>query len=293
LKPAPFKYLVPDSLDSATAVLGEYGFEAKILAGGQSLVPAMNFRLVQPGVIVDINRLQDLEYIRPAAGGGLSIGGLTRQRQLERDALIRERAPLIAETMPFIAHPQIRNRGTIGGSLAHADPAAELPALMVILEARFRLRSARGERWMGASQCFQGIFTTLLEPDEILVEIELRPLPPATGYAFVEFARRHGDYALLGVAARLTLGPDGRIAAAQLVYLNAGEVPVSAYAAGASLLGRAPDAAAFREAASIAVESEIHPIGNIHASTAYLRHLGHVLTARALQSAADRAVQRA
>ena len=177
----------------ALAYLADYGYEAKALAGGQSLIPTMNFRLAQPGVLIDLNHIPNLFYIRPIEAGGLRIGAMTRQRQVERDPLVAERAPLIHETMPYIAHSQIRNRGTFGGSLAHADPAAELPAVTTALNARFHARSQAGERWLPANEFFVSLFTTALEPDELLVEIELPAMPPRSGWAFTEMARRHGD----------------------------------------------------------------------------------------------------
>src|SRR5687767_2645685 len=185
MKPAPFEYLAPDSLDAALDLLARSGGEAKLLAGGQSLIPVMNFRLAQPSLLVDLNRLRDLDSIREDAGG-LRIGAMTRQRRLERDPLVSRLAPLLREAVPFIAHPQIRNRGTVGGSLAHADPAAELPAVAVALDARFRLQRVSGERWVEAREFFAGLFTTVLEPDEMLVEVALPPPPPNTGWAFME-----------------------------------------------------------------------------------------------------------
>src|SRR5262245_47941340 len=177
MKPAPFEYFSPTNREEALSLLAEYTGEAKPLAGGQSLVPSMNFRLAQPSILVDLNGITDLFGIEAASDGGLRIGAMTRQRSVERSPLVAERAPLIAEAMPHIAHPQIRNRGTFGGSLAHADPAAELPALAVALDARLRVQSSNGERVIPASEFFLGLFTTLLEPDELLVEVEIPPLP--------------------------------------------------------------------------------------------------------------------
>jgi len=287
VKPAPFEYVVPESVAEAAAVLAEYGDEAKVLAGGQSLVPAMNFRLVQPTLLVDINRLTDLDYVNKGVGS-LKIGALTRQRTVEKHALIQEYAPLLYETMPNVAHWQIRNRGTMGGSLVHADPAAELPVIMVALKARFRLHNMQGDRWVTATDCFEGLFTTALTPEDLLVEIEIPNLPPRTGCCFVEFARRKGDYALLGVAAVLTLDEEGVCSDARLVYLNAGEIPISAVQAEAMLIGERPTAELFAEAAEMAATNEINPSGDIHASEPYLRHLGRVLTKRALSNALAR-----
>ena len=288
MKPAPFEYIAPDSLAAAAGVLAEHGDEAKVLAGGQSLIPAMNFRLVQPTLLLDINGLAELDTLHKGTQG-LRIGALTRQRRLEKDPLVKELAPLLHETMPHVAHWQIRNRGTIGGSLAHADPAAEIPVIMVALEARFRLHSTAGDRWVEAGRFFEGLFTTSLTPNELLVEVEIPFLPAGTGCSFIEFARRKGDYALLGVAAVLTLDSSGVCRAARLVYLNAGETPISAVEAAAMLVGEQPSAELFEAAAEKAAGSEINPSGDIHASVPYLRHLGRVLTRRALHRAYERA----
>jgi carbon-monoxide dehydrogenase medium subunit len=289
MKPAPFEYQAPTSLDAALDVLASHGGEAKVLAGGQSLIPVMNFRLAEPALLIDINKLTELDFIRRDEDGGLRIGGLTRQRRLERDPLVAELAPLLHETVPFIAHPQIRNRGTLGGSLAHADPAAELPAIAVALRARFRLRKAGGDRWVNASDFFGGLFTTLLEPDEILVEVAIPPLPARTGWSFLEIARRHGDYAQIGVAALVTLDDSGRCREARLVYLSAGDVPVEAREAARLLVGTEISPEAVAAAADKVSRDEIHPFGDIHATAEFKRHLARVLTGRALRRAVERA----
>jgi aerobic carbon-monoxide dehydrogenase medium subunit len=292
VKPAPFEYLAPDSLPVALDALAQHGGEAKVLAGGQSLIPVLSFRLAQPAVLVDLNRIAELSYVRPAEDGGLAVGAMTRQRRLEREPLVAARAPLLAEAVPFIAHPQIRNRGTLGGSLAHADPAAELPALALALGARLRLARRGGERTVPAGEFFAGLFTTLLEPDEVLVEVTFPPLPPRTGWAFLEVSRRHGDYAQVGVAALLTLDQAGRCAAARLVYLSVGPGPVEARGAAGLLVGEAPSPAAFRAAAEHAASTEISPSDDVHATAAFKRHLTRVLTARALDRALARAAGR-
>jgi carbon-monoxide dehydrogenase medium subunit len=288
MKPAPFEYAAPATLGEALALKAQHGDAAKFLAGGQSLIPAMNFRLVQAALLVDLNRLQELDYVRET-GGELRLGAMTRQRKLERDSRVAHWSPLLHETMPSIAHPQIRNRGTLGGSLAHADPAAELPVIAVALEARIKIQSTRGERWVSAGEFFRGVFTTDLADDEMLTEIALPALPPRTGTAFVEFARRRGDYALMGVAAVVTLDGGGVCEQARLVYLNAGNGPVDAREAARQLQGQAPSAAVIDAAAAVAANEEIDPMGNVHATPAYQRHLARVLTRRALQAAVDRA----
>ncbi len=288
MKPAPFDYSAPDSLDEALALLAEHGDEAKLLAGGQSLVPMMSFRLAQPARIVDLNRLGELDFVR-SEDGELRIGAMTRVRRLEREAAVAAAAPLLAETVPFIAHPQIRNRGTVGGSLAHADPAAELP--VVAVAGRFRLRLVRsgGERWVAAEDFFTGLLETALEPEEALAEIAVPALAPRTGWAFSEVARRHGDYAQVGVAALVTADDGGRCREARLVYLSVGETPMEAREAAAALAGEPLTEASFRAAAELAASREIDPAGDIHATEAYKRHLARVLTVRALSTAAARA----
>jgi len=289
MKPAPFEYEAPASLEAALDLLARHGGDAKILAGGQSLIPVMNFRLAEPALLIDINRVAELDFLRQDADGTLRIGALTRQRRLERDPLVAAAAPLLHEAVPFIAHPQIRNRGTFGGSLAHADPAAELPALAVALGARLRLRRAGGDRWVDAADFFAGLFTTALEPEEILAEAAIPPAPPRTGWAFLEIARRHGDYAQAGIAARVTLDESGRCREARLVYLSAGDAPVQALGAARLLAGEELSDSVIEAAAEKASRDEIHPPGDVHATPDFKRHLARVLTRRALRRAADRA----
>jgi len=288
MKPPPFDYVAPQTLDEALETARQSGGEAKFLAGGQSLVPAMNFRLAQPSLLIDLNRIPDLAYIRQN-GDGLHLGAMTRQRQLELDALVARHAPLLTEAMPFVAHPQIRNRGTLGGSLAHADPAAELPVVAVALEARLRARSTRGERWIEAGEFFQGMFSTALAPDELLVEVILPAPPPGTGTCFTEFSRRRGDYALMGVAAVVRLDPSGTCRDARLVFLNAGDGPTAAPRAAEMLVGRRIDEPAADRAALFAASEEIAPAGNLHATPDFQRHLARVLARRAILTAAQRA----
>jgi carbon-monoxide dehydrogenase medium subunit len=288
MKPAPFTYFAPETLDEALSLLAEHGYDAKPLAGGQSLVPAMNFRLAQPAVLVDLNRLSPLFGIREEGDGSLHIGSMTRQRMVERSAVVAARAPLVVEAMPHIAHPQIRNRGTFGGNLAHADPASELPAIAVALDMRLRAQGTNGERWIDAADFFLGLFETVLEPEELLTEIAIPPLPPRTGTAFAEVARRHGDYAMAGAAAVVTLAEDGRVANSRLVFLSIGDAPVEARRATDLLRGEQPTSEVI--AAAIAeVERDIDPLDDIHATATYRRHLAKVLARRTLTAAAERA----
>jgi CO/xanthine dehydrogenase FAD-binding subunit len=288
MKPASFDYYAPNSMDQALELMREYGDEAKILAGGQSLVPAMNFRIVQPAVLVDINRVPEMGYIREE-DGVLRVGAMTRERQLEFDPMIAQRTPLLAEALPFIAHPQIRNRGTLGGSLVNADPAAELPVLMLALNARLKARNAVSERWIEARDFFLGMFTTALEADEILVEIELPFMSPGTGWSFLEVAPRAGDYALMGVATLVSLDENGTCKRAKLIYLNAGDGPIDAKEASQSLEGEKVSNNLIESAAALASEKEITPYGNVHTSPEFQRHLANVLTKKTLKQALQRA----
>jgi carbon-monoxide dehydrogenase medium subunit len=289
MKPAPFKYVAPDSLEEAVDLAAQHGTQAKLLAGGQSLIPAMNFRVVQPAMLIDLNRISELRYVRPMDDGSLAIGAMTTQHQLETDPLVRERAPLLSEALPYIAHPQIRNRGTLGGSLVHADPAAELPVIALACGVRLKARGLNGERWIEVGDFFQGMFVTDLSEEELLTEVVLPPLLQGTGWSFIEASRRRGDYAMMGVAALVSLNDDGMCASARLVYLNAGDGPVDATEAAGSLIGRKPEVTAYEQAAAIASEKEIDPFGNLHASVDFQRHLARVLTRRALEQAFDRA----
>ncbi len=288
MKPAPFDYHAPTTLAEALALLDEYGFDAKLLAGGQSLVPTMNFRLALPEILIDINHIADLAFVRNE-DDGLHIGALTRHAELERSELVAEKAPLLAEAMPNVAHSQIRNRGTIGGSLAHADPAAELPAIMIALEARFRIQSQSDDRWIAASDFFVDLFTTELEAEEILTEIVIPPLPARTGCAFLELARRHGDFALVGAATRVTLDNLGACSEARIVLLSVGNTSVRAVLAEQSLQGKALTGQNIRDAALIASDQDIEPPADMHATEKYRRQLTKVLAERTLTKALERA----
>lgn len=282
MKPAPFRYLLPASLDEALEMKAAHGDEARFLAGGQSLVPAMNFRLAQPAVLIDLNAVPDFAFVRPDA-----IGAMARNAAIEHDPAIARAQPLVREAMPWVAHPQIRNRGTLGGNLANADPASEMPAVMVALAARMRIRSRRGERVIGAGEFFVSVYTTALAVDEMLVAVELPAIAPRTGTAFLEVARRKGDFALAGVAATLTLGADGECTHASWAYCSAGATPMHCGDAARALVGTRvgeDDIAAAAQAA----QAMIDPAGNVHASVEYQRHLARVLTRRALRAAFSR-----
>ena len=289
MKPAPFEYYAPTTVEEALSRLAEHGFDAKVLAGGQSLIPMMNFRLVQPSVLVDLNNIPELAYINPDENGGLRLGAMVRHHKVEIDSLVEKRAPLLHETMPKIAYPQIRNRGTFGGSVSHADPSAELASVSVALGGSFRLRSLKGERWVPANEFFIGLFTTVLEPDELLLEVALPPMPARSGWSLMEVARRPHDFALVGVAAVVSLGNNGSCEQARMVFISAGDKPMVAHRAAESLKGQAPTKESIRAAAEIAASEEIEPSSDIHATAEFRRHLANVLCRRALEQAFQRA----
>lgn len=292
MKPAPFKYLLAESLEHALTLKAHYGDAAKFLAGGQSLIPAMNFRVAQPSVLIDINPLEKaLGGLSMAKGDDptrpsyITIGAMTRYRTLEHSRDIAAHCPLLHEAIPHVAHPQIRNRGTIGGNLAHADPASEITAVMLALNAKIKAQSATNTRWINALDFFVTIFTTTLQPDEMLTEIAIPTPAKHTGTAFIEVARRHGDYALMGVATLITVDENNICTDAKLSYLNAGDKPVLASQAIQCLVGNTISQKHIKTAAKIASEQEINPTGNVHASVEYQRHLAGVLTQRALTKA--------
>ncbi|OGO18488.1 MAG: hypothetical protein A2Z14_19805 [Chloroflexi bacterium RBG_16_48_8] len=289
MKPAPFDYLKPATLEEALAIKAQLGEDAKVLAGGQSLIPTMNYRLVQPAALIDLNELSELDHIHVDGEGNLRIGAMTRQRRVEFDSTVKKVAPLLHETLPFVAHPQIRNRGTIGGSLVHADPASELPVIALATGVRCRAKSIHTERWIPAEDFFMGMFMTALQPEEILVEISLPAMLSRTGWSFMEVSRRKGDYAMMGVATMVSLDGEGRCAEGGLVYLNAGDGPVKAKRAADVLKGEKYSEALVEKSAWEASRKEIDPFGSVHASIDYQRHLAYVLTKRALERAFERA----
>jgi CO/xanthine dehydrogenase FAD-binding subunit len=287
VKPPPFEYDDPRSLEEAVALLGEHGDDAKVLAGGQSLVPLLNFRLARPERLVDINGVTELDYLR-FENGTLRIGAMTRHSALERSEAVGQRVPLLIEAVRLVGHVQIRNRGTVGGSVAHSDPAAELPVAFTALDARFHARSQDGERSLGADELFRTHLTTALKADELLTEIEVPVPSPGTGFAFVEFARRHGDFALGGAAVLVGLGAEGRCERAAVALLAAAPTPLRRPEAESWLAGRELDEAAAREAAALCVV-DLDPTGDIHGSAEYRRGLVEVMVRRALLKAAERA----
>ena len=287
MKPAQFEYEAPSSIDETLDLLARHGDECKILAGGQSLVPLMNFRLARPARLIDINGVGELAGIK-RQDGKLVIGAMTRHAHVERSNEIAEGWPLLHEAIGWVGHLQIRNRGTVGGSVAHADPAAELPAVFTALDAQFHVRSKRGQRTLRPEEFFVAEFTTALAPDELVTAVEVPAQDPATGTAFVEFARRHGDFALGGAAVTLRLDRAGACQSAAIALLSAAAAPVRAAAAEQALRGAKPDDAAIKAAAQQAV-SGLHPTSDLHGSSEYRVHLLRTMTERALARAAQRA----
>jgi CO/xanthine dehydrogenase FAD-binding subunit len=284
VKPAPFAYEEPRSVEEALGLLARYGDDAKVLAGGQSLIPLLNFRLARPERLVDVNRIDELSYIR-RQGGALHIGAVNRMATLEHSPLVAARWPLLAESARLVGHPQIRSRGTVGGSVAHADPAAELPAALTALGAGFHARSRRGSRTLAAEELFVTHLTTALEPDELLIGITVPPLPPRAGTAIVEHARVHGDFALGGAAVLVSLAEDGACARASIVLLAAAPRPLRAVAAEEALAGAGLVDEGLAEAADLAAR-ELELSGP---HKAHRRALAAELTRRALVVAVDRA----
>jgi len=287
MKPAAFAYYDPTTIDEALALLADLGDDAKILAGGQSLVPMMNFRLARPAHLIDVNRVEPLHYLR-VDGGVLRIGAMSRQSHIERSLDVENGWPLLADAVRHIGHVQIRNRGTIGGSLAHADPAAELPATMLALDAEMVVRRKGGERTVAAGDFFESYYTTALAADEMLVEIRVPAAPARTGWGFQEVSRRHGDFALVGAAALLTVDAAGVITRARLTFNGAAPAPVRSTAAEALLVGNKEDEGLFRRAGERASE-DLDPDDDIHATAEYRREVGAVMARRALMQAAERA----
>lgn len=285
MKPPPFEYVDPTRTEEALNLLKDYGEEAKILAGGQSLVPLLNFRLARPRYLIDLNRISELARIGEW-DGGLTIGAMTRQRAVEKSEIVRAKSPLLHDTVPFIGHFQIRNRGTVGGSLAHADPAGELPAATLALGAHLVVRRADRERILRPEEFFVGYLTTALASDELLVEIRIPPPPPRTGHAFLEVSRRHGDFALVGVAVLVTLDEDDVCTQATLAFAGAGPIPCRVPEAERLLVGSKPDQAVL-EAVERTVGTRLSPDSDIHASAEYRKAVAGVLARRGLARAVE------
>ena len=287
MKPPRFQYCAPYMLDEALALLDQNSEDTKVLAGGQSFVPLLNMRLASPTYIVDINHIAELQYIEQE-DGYLAIGATVRQRQVERSVLVQNKHPLLIEVIKHIGHMQIRNRGTVVGSVAHADPAAELPALLTCLNGEVLVQSIHGERVIKAEEFFTGYLSTALEPGEMLTEVRFPLLAPKAGWAFLEFARRSGDYALVGAAAVLTPAADDHCMSAHIAYLGIAGAPIRGFDVEATIVGTSLDETALdaaAESASILVSDDM---GDVHATVEYRRVLTGELTKRVLRTAWER-----
>jgi len=287
VKPAPFEYHAPESAADVVALLAEHADECKVLAGGQSLVPMLALRLTRFEHIVDLNRVDELAGIT-RTNGSLRVGAMTRQRAVERDPGVATVVPLLAAAVPCIGHTQIRNRGTIGGSLAHADPASELPAVALALGAELEIASATATRRVPAGEFFEGTWTTCLADEELLVAVHFPVWEGRCGFAFEEVARRSGDFALAGVATALEVDDDGLVQRSALGLLGMGGTPLRASAAEAAMVGRAPDASDLDEIAMLAVR-DLDPPDDVHASSTYRKRVGAHLVRRTLTRALEEA----
>lgn len=288
MKPAAFDYAAPASVEDAVSLLAQHEGEAKVLAGGQSLMPLLNMRLARPSLLVDLGRVAALDYIRDA-DGGLAIGAMTKQRTVERSPLVESCHPILHRATRFIAHPQIRNRGTFGGSLAHADPAAESPAIALALDAELHVMGPRGGRSVKAGDFFVTYLTTALEPAEILTEIRLPARAARSGWSFLEIARRHGDYALAGIATTVAVDGGGRCSDARIVLFGVGATPLRIREAEAAIVGEKGSERLFEHAAQKVGEHIEEPLSDVHATAEFRRHLAQVLTRRGLAEAMARA----
>lgn len=289
MKPASFDYYAPASVEEALVRLAELGYSGKVLAGGQSLIPAMNFRMAQPQALVDINNLKELDFIRLDADGSLRIGAITRDSAVENHPLVKDRAPLICEAMTHIAHPAVRNRGTFGGAMAHADPAGQLPCVSLALGMRFLIRKKGSERWVDADEFYMGPFTTVIEPDELLAEVAIPAPLPHSGSCYRQVSRQQGSQVQVGAAVMLALDDRGVCKVANIAVLGVGERALLAKKASAALVGHTLSDTAFTSASEIVAGSEIDPGSDIHATQEYREHVTQVLVKHALSEALQKA----
>ena len=286
MKPPVFKYVRVDSIGGALSALAENRGEAKILAGGQSLVPMLNFRIASPRVLVDINPVRELDYIRVEVGW-VRIGARTRQRALDRSLDVKRKCPLLAEAVKWIGHPEIRNRGTVGGSLVHADPTAELALVAILLDSQVKIQGTGKSRTVGAADFFQGIMDTSIAEDEILTEVSYPVAPARSGYGFRELCIRHGDFAVVAAAVQLTVGGNGRCTEARVAVAGAGPTPLRIRGAEEVLVGNNGTDEVF-DAAAARVPGEVQPFADLQGSEAYRREMARVFVRRALDDAWSR-----
>jgi CO/xanthine dehydrogenase FAD-binding subunit len=288
MKPPPFAYSRPQTIDEALETLHEIGDEGKVLAGGQSLIPLLAFRLARPSHLTDISRIKDLDYVELGDDGVLSIGALATHRRIETHKALQARCPAINEAVSQIGHVAIRNRGTVGGSMAHADPAAEWPALALLFDARFHLQSRSGQRTVSAKEMFVSYMTTVLAADELLLAVKMQLPPSGAGTAFVEVSRRHGDFAMAGAGSVLNV-EDGVVSEARISVMSAGLTAVRGLEAEQLLIGEEPTDEHLQRAADH-IESAIEPMEDVHGPADYKRHLATVVTLRSLQKARSRSM---
>ena len=289
MKPVKFDYFAPSSVDEALDKLAELGYEGKVLAGGQSLIAAMNFRMARPSALVDLNNVPELSYIKPTADGGLAIGTMTRVFTVENDEEVIKRFPLLIELAKYIAHPQIRRSGTFDDASAHADPAGQLPSISVLMNMKALIRRKGEERWVDGQDLIIGPFMTVIEPEEMLTELVLSPWQPRTGYKYVQVSRQSGGYAQSAVASIVTLDENDRCKDVRMVLMSVGEVPILSQKAGEILIGNASTREAIEEVAEVVTAEEIDPATDLHATADYRRSITRVLIVRSLTEAFERA----
>ncbi|MCP4035574.1 MAG: xanthine dehydrogenase family protein subunit M [bacterium] len=287
MKPAPFDYVIPSTIEEAIGYLADDDVEAHVLAGGQSLVAAMNMRMSRPELLIDLAKLDDLDSLREE-DGALALGAMTTKRTVEFSPVVLATQPLLHAATMVLAHPQIRNRGTVGGSIAHADPAAEYPAIALLRDAEFTAQGPNGKRTIAARDFFITYFTTALEEAEILTEVRIPAMAPGTGWSFQEFARRHGDFAMAGVGVTLELDASGHCQNTQVVPFALGPTPVHATGVEEAINGERPSPELFASACKKMADGIEDPTSDVHASVEYRRDLAAVLGARALTEAVER-----
>ncbi len=288
MKPAPFDYYAPTTVAEAVEKLAELGYNGKVLAGGQSLIPAMNFRMARPAALVDLGKIKELEYIKPMADGGVTIGTMTRDTAVEENEFVRTNFPIIVETVGHIAHKQIRNRGSFGGAIAHADPAAQIPALAVLLDAKLKILSVDGERWEDAKDFIIGPFMTTLEPQDLLVEVVIPPLPKNCGCNYQQVSRQKGGYAQAAAIAKVVMDGE-RVKDAQVVLFSVGETPILTEQPNKVLAGQKPTEELIETVAEYVGLNECDPGTDLHGTEEYRRNLVKVLVRRSLNNAIKRA----
>lgn len=289
MKPAPFEYYAPRIIEEALQNLADLGYSGKVLAGGQSLIPAMNFRMARPSALVDLNKVEELAYIKPTDSGGLEIGAMTRDSSVEDSVIVKEKFPIVIETIKYIAHRQIRNRGTFGGAIAHADPAAQLPALAVALKAKLLVKSRNGDRWVDAVDFYTGPFMTVLEPEDLLVEVSLPPMLPRSAGSYKQVSRQKGGYAQAAAISIVAIDDSGSCKEARVVLFSVGETPILSSYAAKTLAGQVPTDELIKDVAAQIAKSEVDPGSDVHGTASYRRGLVNVLVRRSLTEAFDRA----